>query len=165
MDVHQLRHEQGTHVASHLAALYQVCARRYVDAANLLEIGGPVIEGVRQSLYETTDLKPLLPLFRRVCERYNDEVYSPQTELWGSEQNDAFMLWSRYFHHHFVPAFVSENRTVRDVLRAMRKLPCDDPLLAGEALVAEVANMTLPDLLPGALREALPLYLQGTGRY
>lgn len=74
-------------------------------------------------------------------------------------QSDAFMLWSRYFRHKFIPAFVSENRTVRDVLRAMRKLPCDDPRLAGEALVAEVANMTLPGLLPGALRAALPEYL------
>jgi len=58
MDVHQLRREQNTHAASHLNALYQVCARRYVDAANLLEIGGTVIDEIRQSLYQTIDLTP-----------------------------------------------------------------------------------------------------------
>lgn len=160
MNVHQLRREQSVHAASHLNALYHACARRYVDAANLLEIGGTVIGEISQSLYQAIDLAPLLPVFWRACERYNDEIYSPQAELWGREQNDAFMQWSRYFHHHFVPAFVSENRTVRDVLRAMRKLPCDDPRLACEALVAEAVNMAVPTLLPGVLRADLPNFLQ-----
>jgi len=50
------------------------------------------------------------------------------------------------------PRLFSENRTVRDVLRGNAKVPC-------EALVAEVVNMTLPNLLPGALRADLPDYL------
>jgi len=69
---------------------------RYVDAANLVEIGGTVVEEIRQSLYQTIDPTPLLPGFWRACERYDDEIYSPQVELCGSEQDDAFMLWSRY---------------------------------------------------------------------
>ncbi len=159
MDVHQLRREQSAHAGSHRAALYQACARRYVNAANLLEVGGPDIEQIRQSLYQTIDLAPLLPVFQRACERYNNELFSPQAHLWDDEQNDALLLWSRHFHHVFIPVFVSEDRTVRDVLRGMRKLPCDDTMLTIESLVAETVNMTFPGTLPGALRADLPEYL------
>lgn len=162
MDVHQLRREQHAHAASHLSALYQACARRYLDAANLLEVGGTVIEGISESLGQAVDLAPLLPLFHHACVRYSDEIHSPQLDLWG---NDAFMLWSRHFHHAFIPRFLSDSRTVRDVLRVMNKLPCNDPLLASEALVAEVVNMTLPGLLPDALQADLPGYLQGGSQH
>jgi len=46
----------------------------------------------------------------------------------------------------------------------MRKLPSDDPHLTCGALVVEVANMTLPTLLPGALQVDFPEYLQSLGR-
>lgn len=65
MDVHQLRGKKGVHAVSHLSALYQACSRRYVDAANLLGVGGTVVDEIHQSRYKTLDLTTLLAVFWR----------------------------------------------------------------------------------------------------
>lgn len=146
MNLQELRHEQHARAGNHLFELYQACARRYVEAADLLEVDGPVIAAIRKSFFGTVYLEPLLDVFQCVCERYNNEIYSPQTDLWDSDPHSDLVEWTRYFHSVFIPVLASKNHLVRDVLRVMDMLPCEDPELAGAALLAEVTNMTLPSL-------------------
>ncbi len=159
MDVHQLRVEQKAHAASHLGALFKACARRYLDAARLLEVNGSVVDALSQSLYEAIDLAPLLSVYQCSCERYNSELYSPQQDLWGEAQDEPYQRWSRFFHHGLVPTLVADSQSVRNVLRVMGKLPCTNPGQASAALVAEVTNMALPGQVPLPLLGGLPEYL------
>ena len=160
MDVHQLRREQHAHAGSYLSTIYKACASRYLDAARLLEVDGPIIAELRKSTWEAIDFAPLLDVYLSICQRYNNELYSPQMEILEDADSGVFERWSGYFHHAFVPLFVADDRAVRDILRVMKKLPCDYPRQALAALISEVDNMALPTLLPAALQGELPVYLQ-----
>ncbi|MBA1213925.1 hypothetical protein [Pseudomonas oryzihabitans] len=148
MDVHKLRQEQRAQAGNYISTIYKACVDRYLDAAGLLEVDAPIIDKLHESRWETIDFMPLLDFYLRICERYNNELYSPQIEIFEHASSDVFQRWSYYFNHNLVPVLVADNRAVRDILRVMKKLPCSYPKEAIAALISEVDNMTLRSRFP-----------------
>jgi hypothetical protein len=63
--------------------------------------------------------------------------------------------WSSHFHHHLVPQLLQINDVVRNVLRAVRLLPCTDSHAATTALTQCFTELTLPQTAPMWAPEAL----------
>lgn len=144
-----LRQRQREAALSHLYSLAMACRRRFLRAADLLELRGPVFEkltgfGVRESI----DLWPLLRPFEVLAERYNAVFYSPQGDLFATPADAQDAKWSRYFYVALMPQLLNDDEIVRNVLRALRAIPSDDPREAAVALGQHFSEMTLPQTEP-----------------
>ena len=124
------------------------CRRKFINAANLLEIRGPVINKLRDFGFDRINLWPLMGMFKVVCERYIEEFYTGQEELFERHLGGQDMKWSRYWHHVLVPNLLQDDDFVRNVLRAMMAIPCKSPKQAGDALIQIILEMTLPETKP-----------------
>lgn len=89
-----------------------------------------------------------------VCDRYTDAFISPQANLFHDPADAQDEKWGRYFHHVLMPYLLLEDEFVRNVLRAMMAIPCQNPQLARDALVQHMAEMTLPETRPYGLQKS-----------
>ena len=132
-----------------LFALYSLCRRRFLHAADLLELPrdrlGPI---AAMSGWETVDLAPLLPAWSILCGRYRDEGYDPQVNLFAPSASAPAEAWSRFVHHRLFPTLARDDELVRNVLRAVGAIPCRSSANAAEALCLRLTEMTLPDTPP-----------------
>lgn len=132
-----------------LFALYSLCRRRFLRAVDLLELPrdrlGP-IASMGGSV--PVDLAPLLAPWSLLCRRYREERHEPQIDLFASSASAPAEAWSRFVHHRLFPALVREDELVRNVLRAVRSIPCRSPSNAAEALRMRLTELTLPDTCP-----------------
>lgn len=141
MGVQELYAAQRAHAARYLTDLYQLCARRYIEAARLLEINSPYFDNLSRSLSGRIDVGPLLEIYLLACKRYNNEIYSPQIDLWSSIEHDPLVKWSEFYHQKLKTVWARNDYFVRNVLRVIRAIPCNDLESAHAALKAEVTNM------------------------
>jgi len=132
-----------------LSSLFDACRRKFLNAANLLEVRSQAIERLRSVGTETRiDLWPLLNPFMVLAERYVAAFFSPQDALFPVPGGKEDERWSRYFHHVLLPHLLQHDELVRNVLRAVHALPCNDPQGAANAVGHFFAELTLPETAP-----------------
>jgi hypothetical protein len=132
-----------------LSSLFDACRRKFLNAANLLEVRSPAIERLRSVGSDTRiDLWPLLNPFMVLAERYVVAFFSPQDSLFPTPGGKEDERWSRYFHHVLLPHLLQHDELVRNVLRAVHALPGNDPQSAASAIAQFFAEMTLPETAP-----------------
>ncbi len=132
-----------------LSSLVDACRRKFLNAANLLELCSPAIERLRTVGIETRiDLWPLLNPFMVLAERYVATFFSPQEALFPAPSGKEDERWSRYYHHVLLPHLLQHDELVRNVLRAVRALPCNDSQGAASAVGHFFAELTLPETAP-----------------
>jgi hypothetical protein len=122
------------------------CRSKYVDAARLLEIQNPAIERLASSGISTAvDVGPLLWPLDVLIERYIDRFFSPQESLFDETGQHEAVRWTRYFHHVLTPAILANDEAVRNVLRAVKALPSQQPEQAPVSLHNILSEMQLPE--------------------
>lgn len=88
------------------------------------------------------DLAPLWPFWLAMIDRYNREVFDPQTELFG-EPEPQVTKFSQFVHWRVWSALAEDNECVRNVLRALRVLPSHDSQRAVNALVCFIRDVPI----------------------
>ena len=159
MHVDDLRRIQREAATANLYGLVVSCRGQFLEAADLLEWRSAAIERLREAgVVESIDLWPLYGAYTVLSERYIAEFFSPQESLFfdPTEMQDA--KWSSYFHHHLVPQLLRNHDVVRNVLRAVRLLPCNDPQAAATALTQCFTELNLPQTAPVWAPEAIRDY-------
>lgn len=150
MNADSLRQVCREHASASLNSLVMACRQRFVDAARLMEWDTPVLAHLSGLGIRTPpELWLLFPASSLMCDRYIEAFYSPQRTLVSSPDDEPDQKWWRYFHHQLVPGLIANDDVVRNVLRAVGGLPCTDPQEAARVLCHHLAEMTLPDCLPG----------------
>lgn len=114
-----------------LSCLLEDCRRRFVRAAQLLEINDSEIRRVQDA--SQVELRPLFEMFLELCDRYAKEVYTPQIDLFKSK--DPLQIWRTYYYHTMIPCLVANDDVVRNVLKATEILPSKHVGASMKALV------------------------------
>lgn len=122
-----------------LPSLLARCQRRFVRAAQLLEINDSEIRRVRDA--SQVDIRPLLEMYLELCDRYVKEVHTPQIDLFKNK--DPIELWRTYFYHTILPNLVENDDVVRNVLKATEILPSAKVGASMMALVESAKCITL----------------------
>jgi hypothetical protein len=132
-----------------LSSLLENCIRRYLLAASLVEVSGPIIERIRDAKYSgNIDLAPLFPAWNVICERYRGERFNPQATLFKEHGANELERWGQYLHWHLFPTLLRENEFVRNVLRVTGLLPCNSVNDSAFTLCHHVREMHLPNERP-----------------
>lgn len=113
-----------------------------------LSLRGNVFKNLSEYGHKTVDLWPLMNMYSVICDRYMETFFSPQENLFPNPSDAQDEKWSRYFHHVLLPHLLAEDEFVRNVLRAMMAIPCQNHQLARESLVQYVTEVTLPQTRP-----------------
>jgi hypothetical protein len=138
----RLQHAQA---APALHCLAMSCRRRFLSAAALVELRGPVVDSLRDfGVSQGLDVALLLGAWERVCERYLSERYDPQTSLFQAHDRQVERAWGVFLYQHLLPELVRNDELVRNVLRALGGLPSRAPKAAAEAVELHLAEMSLP---------------------
>lgn len=149
MHADDLRRIQREAATANLYGLVMSCRGRFLDAADLLEWRSAAIDRLRAAgAVERIDLWPLYGAYEVLSMRYIEEFFSPQESLFIDPAQSQDAKWSSYFHHRLVPQLLQINDVVRNVLRAVRVLPCNDPQAAATALNQCFTELTLPQTAP-----------------
>lgn len=145
----ELAVHQEHRAKAELFALYSVCRRRFLRAADLLGVTrdrlGPI---TTMGGSNPVDLAPLLAPWTILCRRYRDEAYEPQIDLFVQSATQPAELWGRFIHHYLFPALVRDDEVVRNVLRAVGAVPCPSPAEASHALCLYMNELALPGAPP-----------------
>ncbi len=132
-----------------LSSLFDASRWKFLNAANLLEVRSPAIERLRSvGIDIRINLGPLFNPFMVLAERYVVAFFSPQGELFPTPDGNWNERWNRYFHHVLLPHLLQQDELVRNVLRAVHALPCNDSRGAASVIGHFFAEMTLPETAP-----------------
>lgn len=156
LSIRELEIEQRASAGRNLGRLISDCIYRYLNASELLQLDEPIFQEMRSFLGSGFSTLPLDPLYRVICERYNNEVYCSQMEMWVKPELDALTRWSQYYHGQCVPRFVSQDDWARNILCVMRLIPCLSPDQALESLIYKASDMTMPNQSPPWISDGAP---------
>lgn len=132
-----------------LSSLIEKCLRRYLRAANLLQLRDEQFEKLHKAIIDGGwDLSALNSLWQTVCDRFGEEVYDPQLEIFRDHDTAMLEKWGEFLHQRLLPALCREDECVRDVLRAVELLPSKSRHGAARALAHYVEDMILPGERP-----------------
>src|SRR5690554_5481110 len=115
---------QKAHEGQYIGRLVHDSVQRYLRAAALLQIDSEVLDNMRDFVRNEFYISPLRPLYQVICERYNKEVFNPQTDFWVDPEVNMLAGWRRYYLERIVPAFTENHESIRNVLSVMGLLPC-----------------------------------------
>ena len=143
--IDELRRAQREGMVANLAYLVTAARRKYLNAANLLQLGGTAIERLRTlGLSAPVEAWPLFASFTVLSDRYIEHFFSPQVEVFATLKDLPDEKWGRYFYYVLMPHLLRNDDVVINTLRAVRALPCSRPEKAAEALVHHFTEMTMP---------------------
>ena len=135
-------------LVSYLAALFDRCRRRWVEAARL--IGANLDQWPNLTVIgpkERVDLFDLLPFWEALCHRYRTERAPPQADLF-TDTPTAVEAFAAYIHWECWPTLGMDDGVVRAVLRACDVLAIGDRAAAGYYLAEHVRQMSMqPSLI------------------
>ena len=142
---------------AYLAALFDRCRRRFVEAARLVgaelaQWPDLIVVGVRTGV----DVFDLLPFWDELCRRYLGERAAVQLTLFDDNPSAA-EAFSRWVDWELWPLLGMDGGVVRAVLRATGALPTEDRATAGYYLVAHVRGMEIAPRLVALDPENLDL--------
>ena len=149
MTTNRIEQLQEDHAAQAINCLVMTCRARFIRSAELVGIRGPAIDHLRRlGFQEAINVEPLMDAWRYLCRRYRDERYDPQQNLFCNRETELEELWGKFVYHELIPQMLREDELVRNILRAVRGLPCKDPDKAVEAVYQYFLEMTLPTMSP-----------------
>jgi hypothetical protein len=149
MHVDDFRKYQREGASANLFGLVMSCRRRFLNAARLLEINKKVIDDLsRFGVDQSIDLWPLLAPFSILTERYVENFFNPQDNLFHDLLERQDEQWSKYFYQILVPHILSNDEAVRNILRCVGALPCRQPEQASAAIKHYFSVTTLPETFP-----------------
>lgn len=148
MFIYEFREVQRHSSTQMLSSLIGSCRSKFINAARLMELQGPLIEGVLAHGRVSVELWPLTNMYRVVCDRYCETFFSPQLEMFPRPGETQAVRWSQYFYWVLLPHLLEGHTFVRNVLRATMAIPSKSPQDAGEALVQQLTEMELPSSRP-----------------
>lgn len=143
-----LERDQKAHEGQYMGRLVNDCTHRYLRAAELLQVKSDVLENMRDFVRTQFYISPLSPLYQAICNRYNKEVFNPQTDFWADPEVNMLAGWRRYFFEVIIPEFTGHHESIRNVLSVMDLLPCRSREWALEALLIRVRDLALPESKP-----------------
>jgi len=128
-----------------LSNLIDQCSRRFLKAAHLVNLRGPIIEGIDKAKYGgNIDLTPLLPAWEVICERYRQERLEFQGQLFQDHASYVLERWSQFLYWELLPALLEDDEFVRNVLRVSMLLPCHSTEGAAAAICHQLSELHLP---------------------
>jgi len=129
--------------AAYLGTLVDICARKYLAAADLVNLDLFDHPKLYDYKNQRINLFPIQNIWEPVCIKYN--------RYHSGEQGDIFIgmdapeiLFSNYIHWKLWPALTEDNEFVRNILRAVDILISTDPSGAAEALKIMIENHRMP---------------------
>ncbi len=132
-----------------LSSLLMDCMRRFLAAASLVDLNGPIVQRIRDAKYSgNVDLAPLFPAWDLICERYRRERFDPQATLFKEHGADVLERWGQFLHWELFPSLLRENEFVRNILRASGLLPCHSKDGSISAICHHITEMSLPSDRP-----------------
>lgn len=127
------------------SSLVHAAQDEYNRAARILLIESKEVVQVRNLRYQgAVDCTRLNRVRRMLKQRFFDEVYSPQKDLFQHNHGPE-ELWSRYFHWRLSDRLMSEPHIIRLILQICDTIPCSDPDDVEAALSHFVHEMPLPE--------------------
>ncbi len=149
MTTNRIEQLQEEHAAQAINCLVMICRARFIRSAELVGIRGPAIDYLRRlGFQEAIDVTPLMEAWRYLCKRYCSERYDSQQTLFCNSETELEEIWGKFVYHELIPQLVREDELIRNILRAVRGLPCKDPDKAAEAVYQYFLEMTLPAIPP-----------------
>ena len=143
MHIDTFREVQQLGINPKLSSLVNQSRRKFLNAANLLQVHSPVITQMAAKT-EGIQLWPLSPFYQGLCERYIESFFTPQLDLIDPIKEGADQKWEQYFSWVLAPYLLKQNDLVRNILKAVGLLPCNNPTRASESLAFYADEMTLP---------------------
>ncbi len=135
MCIEELRRAQREGMVSNVAHVVTAARRKYLNAANLLQLGGAAIERLRTlGISAPIDAWPLFASFTVLSERYIEHFYLRQQDLFASPADQPDEKWGRYFYYVLMPHLLRNDDVTLNTLRAVRAIACSRPDKAAEAL-------------------------------
>lgn len=128
--------------------LIRECCYRFLSAASLLEITGSIINNLQSFYCERIDCTPLNRPHKIILQRYIDEIYSPQLHLIDTAAHQEDRKWHNFYYHKIIPQVISDNQTLKNILRAVKAIPSPSPSQAIDSLCQHFSDLTLPDAQP-----------------
>lgn len=145
MTEEELADYQLEHRDSELRELVHNCRRRFLAAASLLAIGGPVFDGLREAFHlQNLDLASLYPAWEMLSRRYRSELFDPQPGLFLDHGVESRRRWGVFLYEELFPHLLHENEFVRNTLRTVGLVPCKSKQKASSALCQYLEEMGLP---------------------
>lgn len=145
MNIAQLERLQEEWAQPALGSLVQSCRRRYLRAANLLQVRNDEVSRLRGASPEGgADLSPLLPFWSTDCSRYRKEAFDPQEDLFREHGVEIRARWRGFVYQELWPMLYREAECVRNVLRGIGLLRSLSSTAAVAALVRFVEDLELP---------------------
>jgi len=149
MHINEFRQLQQDGASFNQFQLIMACRRKFLNAANLLELHSPMLEKLNSfSVDAPIDIHPLLDPFSILAERYIEEYFSPQKNLFPALEQEQDVKWGHYYHQVLMPHLLANDDIVRNVLRAVRAIPSKKPQEAVIALKQHFIEMTFPEMPP-----------------
>jgi hypothetical protein len=130
---------------SALSGLLRDCIRRFLAAARLVELDGPVFKTMREAEHKGhVDIAPLYPAWEAICKRYLRERFDEQAGLFQDHRAESIERWGQFIYWELFPVVLLDDEFVRNVLRAAGLLPCTSKYRAAAALSNHLQEMNLP---------------------
>ena len=143
MDFDYFRREQRAGVNYCVHSLFTNCQTKFVNAANLLELQSPILDALRKDATPVADLGVLRGVYSLICQKYINEIFSPQLDMINQLAYIEDKKWIRCYYQKIIPRLISDNDFVLNVLRATKVIPCKDPRAAADALLHHVNESSL----------------------
>lgn len=131
-----------------LSHLIKRSCDRFLRAASLLEIRGPVIKNLQAFYCEKINYESLLRPHNIIIQRYINEIYSPQLDLIDAAESEGNWKWHKFFYYQFIPLVLSDNEALKNILRAAKAIPSSDFSQNIDSLCQIYSDLTLPDTQP-----------------
>lgn len=149
MHIDEFRAYQSQYATQNLVSLVMTCRRKFLKAAHLLEVRNDVIDKLTSfGMDARVDVAPLSGPFHVLAERYAEQFFTSQKHLFPLPGDAEDEKWSRYFYRILVPYLVTDDETVRNVLRAVYAIASRQPAQAVAALQQHFTELTLPTSPP-----------------
>ncbi len=130
-----------------LLSLVQECRRRFVSAAQLLDLQEERFAYLhRPGGDEVVEIAFLQGLYEVLMGRYIREVHDAQIAIHEPAEDLEVRRWTQYAYWALIPRIAGEDSMARNVMRAIGAHPCPDRRSAHNALVDAAVNMTMPPM-------------------
>jgi hypothetical protein len=142
-DIEKLKKYQANSSWQAQLDLFTDCYLKFENASRLLEIW-PSGLFARDSIQKSAVLNGLDPLYDEIAKRYRETIYDPQMTLLQTNDGLAIKKWVWYWDDDVRPWLVAQHDVVREILRATGALPSESMSRARRALIARLAELSLP---------------------
>ena len=154
MNLDELAGYQRDSAISDLMSLAQECATRFNRALTLFGVDS---RGHRGAMTMEQSVLILIPPWDRLCGRYRVVIHgekSGQMRLLADLDSNSHELWKSFVRHELFPTLLRDDELIRNVMFAVRLLPCDSIARAVDSVEGYFTGFPFSNLLPPWVSEA-----------